>query len=205
MTDLARALENHPLAKAQHKLLALDLLAHVDPARRDANIARAIADWKNAEPVDLAALADWLNGKGEFKKTLDTVPLEKALQSRDLFLRHLDALGGLGRWEEIRELLGSERSPLDPMVEDMYLARCSAQLGEKTAADNNWQRALESAGGDVQKLLTLADYAEKNGALDTANGAYGSATAPTPKLRPAYQGQLRIVERKQDTKKSMAF
>jgi hypothetical protein len=51
MTDLARALENHPLAKAQHKLLALDLLAHVDPARRDANIARAIADWKNAEPA----------------------------------------------------------------------------------------------------------------------------------------------------------
>jgi cytochrome c-type biogenesis protein CcmH/NrfG len=47
----------------------------------------------------------------------------------------------------------------------------------------------------------LADYAEKNGALDTATAAYGSATAAAPKLRPAYQGQLRIAENKQDTKK----
>jgi hypothetical protein len=201
IADLVHALENHPLANAPHKLLALDLRIHVDPAQRGALLASAIDTWKNGEPNDLATLANWLNSNGEFQKTLDTVPLEKALQSRGLFLTHLDALAALGRWEEIKELLGSERSPLDPVVEDMYLARCSAQLGEKTAAENNWQRALESAGGDVQKLLTLADYAEKNGALDIADVTYHNATAAAPKLRPAYQGQLRIAQKKQDTKK----
>jgi len=34
--------------------------------------------------------------------------------------------------------------PLDPVVQLMYLARCNAQLGEKTAAENNcsarWNR-----------------------------------------------------------------
>src|SRR5438552_3760523 len=90
ISDLVRALENHPLAKAPHKLLALDLRIHVDPAHRGALVARAMDQWKNGDPNDLATLANWLNSNGEFQKTLDTVPLEKALQSRGLFLQHLD-------------------------------------------------------------------------------------------------------------------
>jgi hypothetical protein len=199
--DLAHALENHPLAKAKHKLLALDLRVRVDPTQREALISRAIADWKDTEPADVAVLAEWLNGKNEFQKTLDTIPLEKALQSRDLFLRYLDALGGLGRWNEIKQLLGSERFPLDPMLQAMYLARCSGKLGEKTAAGNNWRRALEAAGGDVQKLITLAQYAEKNENAEIAEAAYNGAATVSPKLRVAHDGRLRLAQASRDTKK----
>jgi tetratricopeptide (TPR) repeat protein len=204
IADVVRALENHPLAKAAHKLLALDLRIHVDPAQRDALLIQAIDKWKNGKPNQLVALANWLNSNGEFQKTLDTIPLEKALQSHDLFLRHLDALGGLSRWEEIKELLRSERFPLDPVMEDMYLARCSAQMGEETTAENNWERALEAAGNDVQKLLTLAEYAEKNSAMEIAGAAYDRAAVAAPNLRPAHQGQLRIAEKKQNAKKMHA-
>src|SRR6266700_601340 len=199
--DLGRALENHPLAKAQHKLLALDLRVHVDPTQREALISRAIADWKDAAPADVAVLAEWLNGKNEFQKTLDRIPLEKALQSRDLFLRYLDALGALGRWNEIKQLLASQRFPLDPVLQAMYLARCSGQLGEKTAAGNNWQSALEAAGGDVQKLITLAKYAEKNKNAEIAETAYNGAAATSPKLRVAQDGRLRLAQARGDTKK----
>jgi hypothetical protein len=204
IVDLVRALENHPLAKAQHKLLALDLRLHVDPTQREALISRAIADWKDAEPADVAVLAEWLNGKNEFQKTLDTIPLEKALQSRDLFLRYLDALGALGRWNEIKQLLASERFPLDPVLQAMYLARCSGQLGEKTAAENNWRRALEAAGGDVQKLIALAQYAEKNENAEIAEAAYNGAAATSPKLRVAQDGRLRLAQASRDTKKMHA-
>lgn len=199
--DLARALEDHPLAQAPQKLLALDLIAHDDPTQREALIARAINDWKNGEAASLVALATWLNGKGEYQREFDAIPLEKALQTRDLYLQHLDALGALGRWSEIKQLLESERFPFDPVIQRMYLARCNAQLGEKTAAANNWQRALEAAGADVQKLLTLAGYAEKNGALETAGAAYETATSAIPKLRTAQQGRLRLAQVKRDTKK----
>jgi hypothetical protein len=199
--DLAHALENHPLAKAKHKLLALDLRVRVDPTQREALISRAIADWKDAEPTDVTVLAEWLNGKDEFQKTLDTIPLEKALQSRDLFLRYLDALGGLGRWNEIKQLLGSERFPLDPVLQAMYLARCSGQLGEKTAAGNNWRRALEAAAGNVQKLITLAQYAEKNENAEITEAAYNGAAAMSPKLRVAQDGRLRLAQASRDTKK----
>jgi len=199
--DLVRALENHPLAKTPHKLLALDLQMHADPTQREALISRAIADWKDADAASLVALATWLDGKGEYQRQLDTIPLERALQSRDLFLQHLDALGALDRWSEIKQLLESEHFPLDEVVQRMYIARCNARLGEKTASENNWKRALEAAGGDSGKLMTLAEYAERNGANGIAEVTYATATNESPKLRAAWQGRLRLAQSSGGTKK----
>jgi tetratricopeptide (TPR) repeat protein len=199
--EIRAALENHPLSKAPQKLLALDLQEHVDPSRRDELIAKGIAEFKNGDASDLLTLATWLNGKAEFEKTIATIPLEKALQSRELFLQYLDALGGLDRWSEVKQLIESDRYPLDPVVQKMYLARCNAQLGEKTAAENNWQRALEAAAGDPGKLLNVGDYAEKNGIIDVAKAAFENAAKQSPKLRVAQQGRLRMAQRSGDTKK----
>jgi len=199
--DLVRALENHPLAKTPHKLLALDLQMPADPTQREALISRAIADWKNANTDSLVALATWLDEKGEYQRQLDAIPLSRALQAHDLFLQHLDALGALDRWSEIKQLLESEHFPLDQVVQRMYVARCNARLGEKTASENNWKRALEAAGGDSGKLMTLAEYAERNGANEIAEGAYATATNESPKLRAAWQGRLRLAQASGGTKK----
>src|SRR5439155_161012 len=74
-------------------------------SRRDELIARGIQQCKDGDPSDLLTLAIWLNSKREFEKTLEAIPLEKALLGRDLFLQYLDALGGLERWGEIKQLL----------------------------------------------------------------------------------------------------
>ncbi len=198
---LASALENHPLARAKHKLLAFDLRIHADATQREQLTAGAIADWKDSDPVDRLDLARWLNSKGEYQRAIDSIPLEKAMQSRDLFLQHLDALGGLGRWNEIEQLLRSGRFPLEPFLEAMYLARCNSQLGEQTASANNWKRALEAAQGDARKLITLAQYAEQNNDTEIAEAAYNGAAAVSPKLRMAQDGRLRLAQASRDTKK----
>ena len=200
-TDLSRALEKHPLAKTPQKLIALDLLEHVDPSQREALIERAISNWKSGETDSLVALGTWLNGKGEYQREIDTISLDRALQSRELFLQHLDALGALGRWQEVKQLLESDRYPLEPVVQKMYLARCNAQLGEKTAAENNWQRALEAATGDPLKMMQVGQYAEKNGLIKVAGSAYEAARSGAPKLRVAQQGRLRIAQAIGDTAK----
>ena len=192
--QLAKSLEGHPLARAPQKLLAVDLKIRDDPAQKDALIGAAVEQWKATDGAELATLATWLNGKGEYQRQLDAIPVEAGLRNRDVFLQHVDALGALGRWGEIEDLLGTQRYPLDPVVEKMYLARCNAQLGEKAASENNWQRALEIARGDPAKLLTLGNYAEKNGAAETARGAFDEAAAESPKLRPAQQGRLRCAQ-----------
>jgi tetratricopeptide (TPR) repeat protein len=200
IVDLVHGLQHHPLAKAQHKLLALDLQIHADESKRDVLIARGIADFKNGDAMSLSALGVWLNGKREYEETLGAIPLEKAGESRDLFLQRLDALAALNRWGEVKQSLVTGKFPLDPVVQQMYIARCSAQLGEKAAAENNWRRALESAGGDVGKLMALGEYAEKNGNLEIAGAAYNNAAIASPKLRVAQQSRLRIAQRNRDTR-----
>jgi tetratricopeptide (TPR) repeat protein len=198
--DLSQKLEAYPLARAPQKLLALDLKMRQQPETRDELITKAVAQWKDGQPDEATALATWLNGKSEFQRVVDAIPIERALQTRELFLQYVDALGGLGRWKEIKELLDRDRYPLDPFVQKMYLARCNAQLGEKAASENNWQRALEAARGDPGKLMTLGGYAEKNGATGVARAAYDEAVAESPRLRAAHQGRLRLAQATGETK-----
>ena len=73
----------------------------------------------------------------------------------------------------------------------MYLSIARTRLGDATAATNEWQRALEAANAP-EKLLALADYAEKNHANDVADRAYSEAVKLAPKNRGAYAGRLRV-------------
>ena len=205
LTDVAKALENHPGARPSHKLLALELRARQDPALADQYVADAVQRFGNTanqaqlyqgttELADetLVALAGWLNKIGRPAKTLEVLSQARAGQRPDLFLQYLNALAALQRWDEIKDLLVSERFPIEPMLQHMYLAVAQKHLGSETGATNEWQRALEVAK-TPEKLLTLAGYAEQNAANEIADAAYSEAieTAPT-RNRAAYAGRLRL-------------
>jgi hypothetical protein len=204
LTEVANALENHPDARPYHKLLALEVRARQDPILTDQYVADAIERFGNAarlaqvyegggEQADetLAALAAWLNKVGRPAKTLEVLPQARASQRQDLFLHYLNALAALQRWNEARDLLTSERFPIEPVLQHMYLAVAQKHLGSATGATNEWQRALEVAK-TPEKLLTLAQYAEQNSANDIADAAYSAAIKIAPKNRGAYDGRLRL-------------
>ena len=198
--ELIHRIDDHPLARPLHKLLAADLEIAQQPDRRAQIEQREIDRWKNSGDEELAALGTWLYQHGAYQRILDTVPLERAVLSRELFLQHVNTLGALGRWQEIRKLLESERYPLDPAIQNMYLARCYAQDGQEAGADNNWRRAIQNAAGDVNRLLLVGDYAEKNGNQKIAGTAYDAAAAISPRSRAAHLGRLRVAQASGDTK-----
>jgi len=204
LTEVANALENHPDARPYHKLLALELRARQDPALADQYVADAVQRFGNAarlaqtyqDGADLAnetllALVTWLNNIGRPAKTLEVLPQELAAQRQELFLQYLNALGGLQRWNEIKDDLMSERFPIEPVLQHMYLAVAQTHLGSATGATNEWQRALEVAKTPA-KLYILAKYAEQNSANDIADSAYASAIKIEPENREAYTGRLRL-------------
>jgi tetratricopeptide (TPR) repeat protein len=204
LTEVAKALENHPDARPYHKLLALEVRARQDPILTDQYVADAIERFGNtarfaqlyqatAELADetLVALAAWLNKIGRPAKTLEVLPQARAAQRQDLFLQYINALAALQRWNEIKDLLISERFPIEPVLQHMYLAVAQKQLGSATGATNEWQRALEVAK-TPEKLSALAQYAEQNSASDIANAAYSAAIKIAPKNRGAYDGRLRL-------------
>src|SRR5207244_3277459 len=139
----------------------------------------------------LRALAAWLNKVGSPDKPLEVLPLDRAEQRQDLYLRHLDALATLGRWSDVKELLSRERFPIEAVLQHTYLAVAQRHLGSATAATNEWQRALEAAN-TAEKLLALAQYAEQNSANDIADAAYSEAIKIAPKNRAPYTGRLRL-------------
>jgi hypothetical protein len=203
-TEVADALEKHPDARPYHKLLALELRARHDPGLAEQYISDAVERFGNtarlaqayqggADLADetIAALAAWLNKIGRPAKTLEVLPLERAGQNQDLFLHYLNALTALQRWNEIKDLLMSEHSVVDPVLQHTYLAVAQAHLGSATAATNEWQRALQVAN-TPQKLLALATYAEQNSANDIADAAYAAAIKIVPTNREMYAGRLRI-------------
>ena len=195
LTEVANALENHPDARPYHKLLALELRARQDPALADQYVTDAVQRFGNAASLaqayqgsaeladeTLVALAGWLNKIGRPAKTLEVLPQARASQRQDLFLQYLNALGGLQRWNEIKDLLISERFPIEPVLQHMYLAVAQTHLGSATGATNEWQRALEVAT-TPEKLSVLAKYAEQNSANDIADAAYAGAIKIEPKNR----------------------
>ena len=204
LTEVANALENHPDARPYHKLLALEVRARQDPVLTDQYVADAVQRFANgarsaqlyegtAEFADetLAALAAWLNKIGRPAKTLEVLPQARAVQKQDLFLHYLNALAALQQWNEIKDILSSERFPIEPVAQHMYLATAQARLGSATAATNEWQRALEVANTS-EKLLALAKHAEQNSVNDIADAAYSAAIKIAPKNRGAYDGRLHL-------------
>ena len=204
LAEVANALENHPDARPYHKLLALELRARQDPALADQYVADAVQRFGNAARLaqtyqggadlgdeTLLALATWLNNIGQPAKTLEVLPQELASRRQGLFLQYLNALGGLQRWNEIKDHLMSERFPIEPVLQHMYLAVAQTHLGSATGATNEWQRALEVAK-TPGKLYIVAKYAEQNSANDIADAAYASAIKIEPNNREAYTGRLRL-------------
>ena len=204
LTEVADALENHPDARPYHKLLALEVRARRDPALTDHYVADAVERFGNAARLaqtyqggadvadeTLLALATWLNKIGRPAKTLEVLPEARAIQRQDFFVQYVNALAALQRWSEVKDLLMSEHSVVDPMVQHMYLAVAQAHLGSATGATNEWQRALQVAN-TPEKLLMLATNAEQNSANDVADAAYSETIKIAPTNRAAYTGRLRL-------------
>jgi hypothetical protein len=204
LKEVADALEHHPDARPAHKLLALEVRARQDPALTDQYVRDAVERFGNASRLaqtyqggaDLAdetllALATWLNKVGRPAKTLEVLPEARAIQRQDLFLQYVNALAALQRWKEIKDLLLSEHSVVDPMVQHMYLAVAQAHLGSATSATNEWQRAFQVAD-TPEKLLMVASNAEQNSVPDIADAAYSEVIKAAPTNRAAYNGRLRL-------------
>ena len=195
LPDLITRIEAHPLAKVPQQLYALDLRAVQDPARRAEFIQQAMDRYSSTKnEADLAALTAWLYSQKAFEMALSILPPERADSDRTLFLQRLDALAALSRWNDVRAEIQAGKFPLEPITAQMYLARCAAQLGEPRVRDACWETALGDAGTDAGKLLTVGEYAQKNGMLTIADKALQAAVNAAPDWREANTALVRSLE-----------
>jgi hypothetical protein len=201
LSELIERIDAHPLARIQHRLLATDLRLAQDPTRRAELIQSAMDRFAaSRDDADLATLGAWLYVKGEYARVLEAIPAARSTGDRALFFQRLDALGALGRWNDIREAIESGKLELDPMVAQMYLARCADKLNDPQTRDARWNAAFDAAGGKPEKLVQLGQYAGKNGAAGVAEKSFRAALQAAPASREAYASLLNLLEARGETR-----
>src|SRR5207247_10557340 len=112
-----------------HLQLSLHQHAQNEPALTYQYVTDAVGRFGNADDETFAALAAWLNRVGRARKTLELLPLDRAVNRQDLFLQHISALAALERWDEVKEILSSERIPVEPVFQYMYRATARTVFG----------------------------------------------------------------------------
>lgn len=191
--EIADRIESHPAARPYDRLLAVQIRAEDEPNLADEYTSSAVKSFRHGDDDTLAALGAFLYERGRFQTMLELLPLDRALRRRELLFERIDALNALGRFSELAEMLASENSILDPMLQHVFLAIVRTKLGQAVASTNEWERAVQAANS-TQKSFALAQYAEKNDVLDVADAAYTQVLINEPRLRLAYTARLQLAE-----------
>jgi tetratricopeptide (TPR) repeat protein len=198
-TVIAR-LRAHPARTLAHEFLAFDLELKVRPDERARIIAAAVSRYAGGDDEALLQLGRWLRNLGENETVLKHLPLERALKSQALYLVHLDALAGVGRWGEVEAALDHTSAPLDQFYLALYKVRAQMEQGRTELASINWSLAHQRAAANAEQTLYLAQYAEKIGAHAEAIRAYRRVAELLPNHRPSLLALLQLVERTGDTR-----
>lgn len=191
--EIAERLDSNPRARPYHRMLALEVKARGEPARADQYITQAVERFGHGDDETLAALGDWLYARHQFETMLKLLPFERSARTRELFLERLDALGSLGRYAEMKDMLLAEQSVIDQALQHMFLAVARGKLGETVGSANEWERALGFARSP-QALAIIAAYAENNSALEIADQAHLRTIDKQPGLRSPYAARMRLAE-----------
>jgi tetratricopeptide (TPR) repeat protein len=200
--EVAERLEKHPAAGPPHQVLALKVRARELPSLAAEFLKEAVTRFRDGNDETLIALSNWLSAEKKYETVLEILPLDRAIKRRELFVQRLDALSALGRFEEVRDLVLRELSPLDRLFRQIYLAIAREKLGETAGAANEWQNALDLAD-NANKSLALGNYAERSGPPEIADAAYARALSFAPNLRAAYDARLRMAETRGETAKAL--
>ncbi len=196
--EVAERMESNPAALPYDYLLALDLRTQNEPGQAEKETQKAIESFSHGDEQTLISLGGWLYDHGRFDSILQVIPLQKASQSRALFLERADALYALGRFSELADLVGDENSILDPTLQHLLLAIARSKLGEPSASNNEWERAVQAADTE-QQYLAVAEFAQRNGVPKTADNAYAALLFKQPHLRFAYMARLTLAEKAGET------
>jgi tetratricopeptide (TPR) repeat protein len=197
LRELINALEKLPANDAT-RLLKTDLETRLLPEAKDQLISKAVAEAKSS-PEKFLNVCRWLSQKREFGRVEKILPLNKALESKDLFTVYVDALAALGRWNDLESVFNQKSLPLEPVLAELYRARIDGELKKDARAKLHWEQALSLAGQNSEALANIGGYAERIGAWNPATKAYEALVKDPAQTRAAYQGLVRIAEKTGDT------
>lgn len=171
----------------------------IHPERKKELLDSLALDAKTAD--ERRAVASLLVRLGENERALDFAPLLEVRSRRDLFLIWLDAKAGLGRWDEVLNVLRSGETPLEPALRDLYIARCYEAMGQEGQAASYFERSARTPTEDRELLFYLAGYFNQRGRIGMAEIVLDRLTRDALASRGAFEALVNLYRSRGDTRK----
>jgi tetratricopeptide (TPR) repeat protein len=129
--SLLRQLAQHPLSGPSSSLAAASMMINLDDLNRDTYIGEAISSFALQSP---ALVASWLVSIGEAESALNLVPQDLVGQDPEALMARIQALGELGRFEELLQLVEAHPDLLDEAERALAITRARTGMGDTEAA-----------------------------------------------------------------------
>lgn len=170
--------EKHPLKSLAARLAVISALMRLQPQLRTQLAEAEIQQFLQSKNGSREVIAFWLMRENFNDQVLDLVPRELAMQSRELFPILMQTLAQANRWEELQEVLKTQRVPVPTSLLDLAMAEVQSHLHpDMREARRLLQGTIDNSrqGGDVSTLHKAAMLAEKLNLADISCAAYMAA------------------------------
>lgn len=178
--QLLERIDEHAHKTLPVRLGVVSALMRLHPEQRETLLNEEIQRFQSGEDGALEHLARWLALEKQHARLLKMVPMELAAKSRELYPTIAQALAEEGRWQELKEMLGSGRPPISQARVAIWLAEASSHLEpDLREASRLLKGSVEAAGkeGNLSNLLAAAMVAERIHLPDIALEAYQAASS----------------------------
>ncbi|WP_395736207.1 hypothetical protein [Prosthecobacter sp.] len=195
---LLEIVEQHPLKKLPNRLHVVSAIMRLEPERRSVILDEETARYRSEDNGSLVDLAHWLALEKEHARLLEIVPPKLAATSRPLYVSMLEALYGLQRWQELKDMLKEKRPPVSDTLAAIWMADVESHL----QPDLTESRRLLSIGVDFaaaklngDELYAAGVLSERLGLHDISVSAYRALAPIVPEkemlfLQKAYEQAL---------------
>jgi hypothetical protein len=162
--QLLTLVDSHAHKKLPVRLGVVSALMRLQPGQRETLLNEEIKRFKSGDDGALEHLARWLALEKQHSRLLKLVPLTLAEKSRELYPIMAQALAEEGRWQELKEMLGTGRPPVSPARVAIWQAEASSHLEpDLKEAAHLLMGSIQASEkeGNLPNLFAVASVAEK--------------------------------------------
>lgn len=194
-TSIVTRLRAHPQSTATDDLVIAKFAVAADPSQSAATADELVSRLRErgASLDERVAAARWLVGLSAHQAVLELVGTEEIEGHAGALMVRIDALSGLGRWDECRGVLEAHRGgALPDTLYHLFRARIAAATDDPVGADAAKRELRRAMRFDEQPhVLFAARYAEAVGWKPEAFAAWLILASDSGTKAEALRGQIR--------------
>lgn len=196
---IAQSLSQLPTRSPAEEVLLAETLVRLDPSTVRQTLSNLIAGVPHDDTPTLTLVVEALARLGRHEDVLRLTDKERGFLNRSLFKARLDALTSLNLHAEAYQHLLTPGAPMPAF--DLALAKTQAaiQARDPDRRDQHFTELLKACDNQPERIRAIAEFAEKEGALDSASMLWKSLGALPGQTTLAQRSLQRVADRRGDT------